>query len=397
MRDGPAQSDDTGVEPDTVAVYEARAEEWRDQRAARFLDRAELLAASVTQGAITADLGCGAGLHLPFLPRPAIAFDAASAMVELARKSAPEVPGVQGDLEALPFRRGALGAAWARASYLHIPRRRLPWALMELHRALEVGAPAHLTMMRGDDEGPFAGDDFPGRFFARWRPEALGEVLAGAGYDVVDFVEDGEDDDSWMHVLVRRARTLPDFVGPGMRMLFCGLNPSVYSADRGMGFARPGNRFWPAALRAGIVSRDRDPRHAFLHHGVGMTDLVKRATARADELTRDEYRAGAERVRHLVEWLQPGAICFIGLGGYRAAVDRKAKPGIQPQAFGGVPAYVMPNTSGLNARVPLAELTQHLREAARCASRAARADGLGTIHCPSRRTYSGERSNESVL
>ncbi len=81
-----------------------------------------------------------------------------------------------------------------------------------------------------------------------------------------------------------------------MRLLVCGLNPSVYSADAGRGFARPGNRYWPAALAAGIVSRDRDTRHALLHHGVGMTDLVKRATPRADELTIDEYRDGVERV-----------------------------------------------------------------------------------------------------
>jgi len=98
--------------------------------------------------------------------------DAALAMVELARETARDVPGVQGDLEALPFRRGALDGAWARASYLHIARDRLPWALMELHHALAVGAPAHLTMMRGEGEGPFPNDDFAGRFFARTLPVA---------------------------------------------------------------------------------------------------------------------------------------------------------------------------------------------------------------------------------
>ena len=161
-----------------------------------------------------------------------------------------------------------------------------------------------------------------------------------------------------------RARTLPDTVGPGMRLLLCGLNPSIYSADRGMGFARPGNRFWPAALAAGIVSRDRDPAHALLHHRVGMTDLVKRATIGAKELTVDEYRAGAERVRRLVEWLQPGAVCFVGLAGWRAAIDRKAVAGPQPEPFGGRPAYVMPNSSGLNAHATPAILADHLRAAA---------------------------------
>jgi TDG/mug DNA glycosylase family protein len=148
-----------------------------------------------------------------------------------------------------------------------------------------------------------------------------------------------------------------------------GLNPSEYAADAGHGFARPGNRFWPAALEAGIVTRAHDPMHALRVDGVGMTDLVKRATPRADQLTRDEYRAGAARVERLVTWLEPGAVCFVGLGGYRDAVDRKAQAGWQPEPFGGRPAYVMPNTSGLNARVPPAELAAHLRTAAAGPSR----------------------------
>ena len=112
------------------------------------------------------------------------------------------------------------------------------------------------------------------------------------------------------------------------------------------------------------MTRDRDPRHAFLHHGIGMTDLVKRASVAAKEITTAEYRAGAARVARIVEWLQPGAICFVGLAGYRVAVDRDAQPGVQPDAFGGVPAYVMPNTSGLNARFSLDDLAGHLRQAA---------------------------------
>jgi TDG/mug DNA glycosylase family protein len=147
-----------------------------------------------------------------------------------------------------------------------------------------------------------------------------------------------------------------------MRLLVCGLNPSVYSADAGIGFARPGNRFWAAAIAAGLVTVDRDTRAA-LAAGIGMTDLVKRATPRADELTRDEYRAGLARVERLVRWLQPGAVCFVGLAGWRAAVDRKAVAGLQPDGLGGRPAYVMPSTSGLNARTPPSELADHLRAA----------------------------------
>jgi TDG/mug DNA glycosylase family protein len=149
-----------------------------------------------------------------------------------------------------------------------------------------------------------------------------------------------------------------------MRLLVCGLNPSEFAADAGVGFARPGNRFWPAALEAGVVTHDRDPRHALAHHGIGMTDLVKRATIGAKELTRAEYREGAARVERLVRWLRPGAICFVGLAGWRAAVEARATAGVQPDGFGGVPAYVMPNTSGLNARTPLHALADHLRAAA---------------------------------
>jgi TDG/mug DNA glycosylase family protein len=352
------------VDPDTVAVYEARAEDWRDQREARFLDRAALLAEHVEAGAPVADLGCGAGLHLPHLPRPAVALDAALAMVRLARDAAPDVPGVRADLVHLPFPRGALGGAWARASYLHLARVDLPWALMELHHALAVGAPAHLTMMPGTGEGLYEDDEFAGRFFARWEPPALVDVLVGAGFTVLDLSRSGGTRNEWIHALARRERTLPDAVGPGMRLLVCGLNPSEYAADAGVGFARPGNRFWPAALQAGIVTRDRDPRHALARDGVGMTDLVKRATVGAKQLTRAEYRDGAARVERLVRWLQPGAVCFVGLAGWRAAVDAKAAAGVQPHGFGGVPAYVMPNTSGLNARTPLAELADHLRAAA---------------------------------
>ncbi|MFI5053095.1 MAG: class I SAM-dependent methyltransferase, partial [Acidimicrobiia bacterium] len=186
------------MDRDTVAVYEARAEDWRDAREARFLDRAALLSASVRNGGPVADLGCGAGLHLPYLPRPAVALDAAYAMVELARQVAADVPGVAGDLETLPLRRGALGGVWARASYLHIARDRLPQALAELHHALAVDAYAHFTMMPGEGEGSLPDDDFAGRFFARWQPDELGDVLVGAGLEVVDLTRAGGAGDGWI-------------------------------------------------------------------------------------------------------------------------------------------------------------------------------------------------------
>jgi len=280
-------------------------------------------------------------------------------------------PRVQADLGALPFRRAVLGGAWASKSYIHVQRPDLPLALADLHRSLAVGAPVALTLFGGDaDDHTFADDALPGRRFSFWPVPMLTDVLIGAGFTVESMDEEGGVD-SAPHLLVdaRRARTLPDTVGPGMRLLVCGLNPSVYSADAGMGFARPGNRFWPAALAAGIVSRDRDTRHALVHHGVGMTDLVKRATPRADALTADEYRDGVERVRRLVEWLRPRAVVMVGLSGWRTAVDRRAVAGVQPEPFGGRPVYVMPNTSGLNAHSRPADLADHLRAAATLADR----------------------------
>ncbi len=150
-----------------------------------------------------------------------------------------------------------------------------------------------------------------------------------------------------------------------MRVLVCGLNPSVVSADAGFGFAGANNRFWPAAIASGLVgaqARHR-PLRALGDHGVGMTDLVKRATPGASELTQAEYRAGTARVARMVNWLSPGVTMFVGLDGWRAAVDRKAKPGPQPDPFGGRPAYVMPSTSGRNARTSLAQLTEHMEAA----------------------------------
>lgn len=252
----------------------------------------------------------------------------------------------------------------ARADWsdLREPRDRLPLALAELHRALAPGAVLDLRLpLGGEDHTAPGADGASAHLSAAWLPDELDAVLAGAGLEV-DHLE--TEDDSF-RARGRRARTLPDIVGPGMRLLVCGLNPSLYAADRGVGYARPGNRFWAAALDAGLVQRDRDPVHALSACGVGMTDLVKRATVGAAELTAREYRQGAARVEGLVRWLQPGAVCFVGLAGWRAAVDRRAGAGPQPELFGGRPAYVMPSTSGLNAHSSRADLAAHLAAAGR--------------------------------
>jgi TDG/mug DNA glycosylase family protein len=159
-------------------------------------------------------------------------------------------------------------------------------------------------------------------------------------------------------------RPLPDRIGPGLRLLMCGLNPSLHAVEAGLGYVTPGNRFWPAMLEAGLVTRDRDWAHALEVHRIGMTDLVARASPRADALTAAEYRAGFAELAAKCERWSPGAVCFVGLAGWRAAVDRKAVAGVQPRLVGGRPAYVMPSTSGLNAATPLPVLVDHLRAAA---------------------------------
>ncbi len=351
------------VDRRTVRVYEERAPEWRAARQPRFLDEAGALGRRVGRDAVRIDVGCGPGRELATLGAPVVALDAAAAMLALAREEVPDAWCVQADLEHLPLRSGSLGAAWARASYLHVARHRLPWALMELHQSLAVGSPVTLVLRHGGAEGPLAGDDFPGRLFAEWEPGPLRQVLVGAGFDVEHCAHDPERSE-WLIVRATRARTLPDFVGSDMHVLVCGLNPSEYAADRGVGFGRPGNRFWPAALAAGLVTRDRDPRDALRRHGVGMTDLVKRASARADGLRVHEYREGVARLERLVRWLEPSVVCFAGLAGYRAAVDRRATAGPVPGGFAGAAAYVMPNPSGVNAHSSLDDLAAHLRAAA---------------------------------
>jgi len=352
------------VERATVDVYEHEAETYAARRPPKHRARAAEFADRVPPGRPVVDVGCGPGGYLPDLlarGAPVVALDAARAMLDLAGAVAPTALRLRADIVALPFRPFSLGAAWARNTYLHIRRADLPLALAHLHRSLALDAPVVLSVVEGDDEGLVAGDIIAGRFFADWRRDALADVVVGAGFDLLGIETVG--DELW--VSATRARTLPDFVGPGMRLLVCGLNPSVVAADAGFGFAGATNRFWPAAVDAGLVTRPRDPFHALTVDGVGATDLVKRATPRASEVRVEEYRGGADRVRRLVEWLRPAVVLFVGLAGWRAAIDRRAQPGWQPEHYAGAPAYVMPSTSGLNARVGRADLVAHLNAALR--------------------------------
>ena len=233
------------------------------------------------------DLGCGPGWQLAQLGPGAVGLDAAAAMVDLARNAGFGAL-VNADLEALPFRTGSLGGAWASRSYIHVERDRVPLALADLHRSLAMGAPVDLALFVGDNDlATYAEDDFAGRRFTGWTAQHLADVMVGAGFaDVTVTTED-----NLLVVTAVRARTLPDFVGPGMRLLACGLNPSLHAADAGYGYAGPSNRFWKAVAAAGVATALREPRRMVTTDRVGMTCLVKRATPRADELSAAEYRA----------------------------------------------------------------------------------------------------------
>jgi TDG/mug DNA glycosylase family protein len=163
-------------------------------------------------------------------------------------------------------------------------------------------------------------------------------------------------------------RTIADVIGPGLRVLFCGINPSLYSAATGWHFARPGNRFWPALHRSGFTARLLHPseQHELLTDGLGITNMVARATARADELGAAELVAGGEILTATVARWRPAMLAVVGVTAYRAAFGRpKAAIGPQSHPVAGTPVWVLPNPSGLNARwtTPLlADAFRELRE-----------------------------------
>ena len=162
-----------------------------------------------------------------------------------------------------------------------------------------------------------------------------------------------------------RGRGVADVLGPGLRVLFCGINPGLYSAAVGHHFARPGNRFWRALAGGGFTDRIWWPAEdADLPSiGIGITNLVARATATAAELDAAELRAGAERLRSLVRRTEPVAVAVLGIGAYRTAFDdRRAVTGAQPIELAGALLWVLPNPSGLNAHAQVPELSAAFAE-----------------------------------
>lgn len=154
--------------------------------------------------------------------------------------------------------------------------------------------------------------------------------------------------------------TVPDLVGPGTVVLLCGINPSLWSGAVGLHFANPANRLWPVLAAAGWTPRRLLPSDTgeLLAAGIGITNLVARATARADELSDDELRAGFPAVAHLADRVRPGWVAFLGLGAYRTATgDRRAVVGSQQHRLGPAGVWLLPNPSGLNASWQLPRLT----------------------------------------
>lgn len=160
-------------------------------------------------------------------------------------------------------------------------------------------------------------------------------------------------------------KTVPDIIAPNLQVLFCGINPSLYSAAVGHHFARPGNRFWPTLHGAGFTERLLAPFEDsdLVQFGYGLTNIVDRATARADELNPEELVTGHQQLAVKVQSYRPGVLAVLGITAYRTAFNRpKAVIGKQDESLHGAIVWVLPNPSGLNAHYQLKDLKRVYRE-----------------------------------
>jgi TDG/mug DNA glycosylase family protein len=166
-------------------------------------------------------------------------------------------------------------------------------------------------------------------------------------------------------LLAAAGKTLPDIIAPRLKVLFCGINPGLYSGATGHHFARPGNRFWPTLHGAGFTDRRLAPweERELLRYRCGVTNLVARATAGASELKTEELVAGRRRLLARVKRYAPCAVAVLGIGAYRYAFERpKATLGRQPERLHDALVWVLPNPSGLNAHHQLKDLVVLFRE-----------------------------------
>jgi double-stranded uracil-DNA glycosylase len=158
-----------------------------------------------------------------------------------------------------------------------------------------------------------------------------------------------------------QGKTLPDVIAPNLRVLFCGINPGLYTAAVGHHFARPGNRFWPALHRSGFTERLMSPfeERELLKAGIGITNVVSHATATAAELTREDFIAGGRLLAAKVKRYRPRIVAILGVGAYRTAfANPKAVVGEQTDRVSDARVWVLPNPSGLNANYQLPELVR---------------------------------------
>ncbi len=283
--------------------------------------------------------------------------DAAVAMLVEARRRHGPVPAVACDLEALAVRPGSLAGVWASKCLQHIPGVRLPLGPRRAAPGAGGRGRPRPVGVRRRGRGPHraADDDFPDRLFTSWPPDVLADLLVGGGF-TVDAVELCPRPDGWDAV------SAPGDPRPHAarhrRRRACGC--SCAASTRACtpptpvsGFARPGNRFWPAALAAGIVGTDRSPDRALADHGVGHDR--PREAGDAPSRRADRRRVPGRRSTGSAGWCRgygPAPCASSGWpGGGRRSTGRPSA-GVQPADLGGVPVYVMPSTSGLNARVP---------------------------------------------
>ena len=165
-------------------------------------------------------------------------------------------------------------------------------------------------------------------------------------------------------LLAAAGKTIEDVIAPHLQVLFCGINPGLYSGFTGHHFARPGNRFWPTLHAAGFTPRRLAPaeERELLTYGYGVTNLVRRATATAAELSAEELRSGGERLLAKIEYYRPLVVAVLGVTAYRMAFGLpRANLGEQPERLGAAYLWVLPNPSGLNAHYPPATLADVYR------------------------------------
>jgi TDG/mug DNA glycosylase family protein len=166
-------------------------------------------------------------------------------------------------------------------------------------------------------------------------------------------------------LLAAQDKSIRDVIAPGLRVLFCGINPGLYSGATGHHFARPGNRFWPTLYQAGFTPRQLNPgeQRELLTLGYGITNLVSRTTAAADELSAEELLAGRRRLTGKLKRYQPRVLAILGIGAYRTAFQQPgAALGVQTQSVGDTILWVLPNPSGLNAHYQLPDIVKQFRK-----------------------------------